>query len=61
MPKVESNLEEQADDLLEGMARKQRVSLRSLGVMDKYRRVTVSRREIPMSSVIGRRRNREDA
>lgn len=60
MTKMEINLEELADSLLEDMARKQRVPLRSLGIMDKNRQATVKRREIPLSSVVGRR-NREDS
>lgn len=49
MKERELTLEEQADALLEGLARSKGQSLRQLGVMDRRRQRVVARREIPLS------------
>lgn len=53
-------LEEEADALLEGMAKEANMSLRKMGVINHRRERTINQREVPFSYAFSRRRQGRD-
>jgi hypothetical protein len=56
----EESLEEQADELLLAEARRQKVTLRTLGILSRVRQRLIARREVPLSAFLTERQGDTD-